>query len=745
MAYNDLVADCLQNEPAFCTAECPFNLDVRDFVGKLQQGRFNIAYKTYRQVVGFPGIVIALCGEPCNRVCILKDKGGSVSLKLLEKASLEYARDTAPDQYNMPAKDKRIAIIGAGISGLACALRLVAKKYQITVFEKSGNIGGHLHELLPPEIFMDDIRRQFMHEKYILNPDTEITSLDGLDFDAVYVATGKAGNDFGLSPSADGTFASTKDGVFMGGSLIGSDTMHAIADGLNASYAIETWLKIGRMNNPVTAGGTRLMPEAVRPGDSPVVLPANSISYAKAEAVEEAKRCLRCSCDACVRYSPLMGYFQKFPKRITEEVQVTLTPSSLDGNATLATRLISTCDHCGLCKEVCPKSIDTGEFLLKSHKAMWEKGAMPWAFHEFFLRDMDFSNTEAALCKPPPGKAAVSHVFFPGCQLGASDPEYVTRSYRFLLTHFPGTALMLNCCGAPAEWAGDEPLHAKVIEKIRKDWAGSGKPSFIFACATCKLMFQKYLPEIKGQFLYTTMAEKGLQAANDFSETTASVFDPCASRHEAEVQQSIRELALQSGFTLKPLPLEGKLAGCCSYGGQTAITHPPLAAHSVKQKISQNDYPYITYCSNCRDIFAAAGKPSWHILDILFGLGSEIRPQPGISERRNNRMKLKQQLLNEFWNELQTMEKHTDRLLVSAELKEKLNKEWMLEQDILTVIDTCEQSGKKLSDRDAGTFSGHMAVGNMTYWVEYRPMNNGQYELVNAYCHRMKIEEMKNG
>jgi len=108
-------------------------------------------------------------------------------------------------------------------------------------------------------------------------------------------------------------------------------------------------------------------------------------------------------------------------------------------------------------------------------------------------------------------------------------------------------------------------------------------------------------------------------------------------------------------------------------------------------------------------------------------------------------MKLKQQLLNEFWNELQTMEKHTDRLLVSAELKEKLNKEWMLEQDILTVIDTCEQSGKKLSDRDAGTFSGHMAVGNMTYWVEYRPMNNGQYELVNAYCHRMKIEEMKNG
>jgi len=672
----------------------------------------------------------------------LKDKGGSASLKLLEKASQDYARDTAPDQYNMPAKDKRIAIIGGGISGLACALRLLTKKYQLTVFEKSGRIGGHLHELLSPEIFMDDIRSQFIHEKYTLNLDTEIVSLESLDFDAIYIATGKGGNDFGLSLSADVAFASTKDGVFLGGSLSGSDTMHAIADGLNASNAIETWLKTGKMNHTVPAGGTRLMPEAVRPGESPAILPYNGVSYTKAEAVDEAKRCLKCSCDACVRYSPLMGYFQKFPKRITEEVQVTIQPSSLDGNATLATRLISTCDHCGLCKEVCPKVIDTGDFLLQSHKAMREKGAMPWAFHEFFLRDMDFSNTEAALVKPPPGIITSSYAFFPGCQLGASDPEYVTQSYRFLLKHFPGTALMLNCCGAPAEWAGDEPLHSRVIDNIRDDWDKLGQPVMILACASCKLMFRKHLPEIKAEFLYQLMADKGLQLAKRFTETTASVFDPCASRHEIQVQQSVRKLALDAGFTLEPLPLEGNLAGCCSYGGQTAIAHPPYAAYSVKQKTAQNDHPYITYCSNCRDIFAAAGKPSWHILDILFGLGSETRRQPGISERRNNRLKLKKKLLNEFWNENAIMENPIDKLFVSAELREKLNKEWMLEQDILIVIGNCEQSGEKLFDPEAGTFSGHMNVGNMTYWVEYRLTQDKVFELVNAYCHRMKIEEV---
>ena len=99
-------------------------------------------------------------------------------------------------------------------------------------------------------------------------------------------------------------------------------------------------------------------------------------------------------------------------------------------------------------------------------------------------------------------------------------------------------------------------------------------------------------------------------------------------------------------------------------------------------------------------------------------------------------------LLNEFWKEEKTMEKPQERLLVTVELKEKLNKAWMPEQDILSVIENCENSMSKLLDPETGTFSGHGTVGNMTYWVEYRPLQNGLFELVNAYCHRMKIEEV---
>ncbi|MBF0530546.1 MAG: Fe-S oxidoreductase, partial [Deltaproteobacteria bacterium] len=111
---HDLTAECLQSEAAFCTAVCPFNLDIRDFIGKVQQGRFNAAYKTYQNVTGFPGIVAALCPEPCKMVCPLKDAGGSISLKDLEKASIAHARNRDPNQYNLPPKEKRIAVIGAG-------------------------------------------------------------------------------------------------------------------------------------------------------------------------------------------------------------------------------------------------------------------------------------------------------------------------------------------------------------------------------------------------------------------------------------------------------------------------------------------------------------------------------------------------------------------------------------------------------------------------------------------------------
>ncbi|HHT64271.1 MAG: pyridine nucleotide-disulfide oxidoreductase/dicluster-binding protein [Bacillota bacterium] len=743
-SFKKQIKNCLQDEPPFCTAACPFQFDIISFISKIQRGGFNTAYRSYLNAVGFPGIVSQLCDEPCKNVCPRRITDKAVDLKLLEKAAINYARNLKPNNYNLPPKNKRIAVIGAGISGLGCALRLASKKYQVTVFEKTDRIGGHLWSLLPPEVFLTDIQQQFCYEKYELCLNTEIKSLDNLEFDAIYVATGAGGADFGLKRDEHGAFASNKPGVFLGGELCGKNIVEAIADGLHVITAIERFLKAGTMNQPEPGSGTRIKMNTDLIVPMEPVIPAQGEVYTQEEAMAEAKRCLQCSCDACIRHCDLMRYYGKYPKRIGEEVEVTVHPGTLDGNGTVATRLISTCNHCSLCKEICPQEIDTGDFLLQSHRAMREKGAMPWAYHDFWLRDMDFANGDAAaLCKSSPGYSQSRYMFFPGCQLGASDPRYVTESYRFLLEHYPDTALMLSCCGAPADWAGDEPLLQDAMVKLKEKWISLGKPIAVFACPTCRQMFHKYLPEIEGQFLYDLILKLGVSPSIDAAGEIVSVFDPCTSRHEPELHQAVRELTKQAGFCLEPLRYEGKFARCCSWGGQVSIANPSYAREVIKVRIAENNHPYIAYCINCRDIFSAAGKPCYHILDVLFGLNRPRRKPPTISERRNNRVILKRKLRKEFWKEEVVKEpmENKIKLEISPQLKQKLHDQMILEIDVQSVVEYCESSGRKIVDVHTGSFIGHLVIGNMTYWVEYRQEADGRFTLLNAYSHRMKIEE----
>jgi hypothetical protein len=162
----------------------------------------------------------------------------------------------------------------------------------------------------------------------------------------------------------------------------------------------------------------------------------------------------------------------------------------------------------------------------------------------------------------------------------------------------------------------------------------------------------------------------------------------------------------------------------------------------IKARITQNDNPYVAYCTNCRDIFAVAQKPTYHILDIFFGLSDAKRPAPTLTERRSNRVRLKKQVLCEFWHDEVGMEplKSSTQLRMSPQVMQKLSDSMILETEIEKVIEHCELSGKKVVDPATGHFTGHLQIGHMTYWAEYMPAGD-TYELFNAYSHRMSIEE----
>ena len=79
-------------------------------------------------------------------------------------------------------------------------------------------------------------------------------------------------------------------------------------------------------------------------------------------------------------------------------------------------------------------------------------------------------------------------------------------------------------------------------------------------------------------------------------------------------------------------------------------------------------------------------------------------------------------------------------LHITPHLRQKLDDAMILETEVEAVIEHCESTGKKVFDPDSATFSGHLQIGNITYWVEYSLADN-EINLINAYCHRMSIEE----
>lgn len=733
---------CLEKEEAFCAAACPFHLDVREFVTRMQRGSFNAAFRTFANAVGFPAIVAALCDESCKAVCPRETGGAPIELRLLERAAFEYAANRRPNNYNLPAKDTRVAIVGAGAGGLACALRLANKKYGVTVFERNGRVGGHLWGCLDPDVFLPEIERQFAYESYTLVTDREIESLDGLlaeeKFDAVYVATGEGGRDFGLLEDrmpGCAPYASARPGVFLGGSLAGASAVEAIAQGLRAATLIEGYLKTGGMKSAEPFAPTRIPRDGSASVRTARVAPAGGSSYTKEEAVSEAARCVRCRCDACWRHCGMIRHFQKFPRRIEEEVEATVHPGTIDGDGTAATRLISACNQCGLCAEVCPHGIDVGQLMRGAHRAMRAKGAMPWAYHEFWLRDMAHADgARAAFTLLPEGYRKSEYMFFPGCQLGASDPRYVTESYKFLTGVRPDTAIVARCCGAPAVWAGDDPLAEGARREILEEWRKLGEPRAIFACPTCKEIFGERIPEIGGDLLFDVMTAWGIEPPTAGAGAPVSVFDPCASRHAPESQKNVRALVTAAGFKIEPLPHEGARARCCSFGGQIDIAAPNYAKWLVNERVTAGAAPYVTYCSNCRDVFADAGKRTYHILDILLGLnGCERRP-PDASERRENRERICREMTG------MPEERRCADLVMDEAMKRKINAERLLREDILGVITRCERESRKLRDPGSGHFFGHGEIGHHTLWVEYLPEGRGVYRLFNAYGHRMKIE-----
>ena len=147
---------CIQEQPPNCAAACPVHVDVRSMMAEAARGDFSQAARIFRKTVPFPGIVSRVCDQPCRSICKRGEAGDPLAVVSIEKACLDYAEELSEKIAVFPGKEKRVAVVGGGLSGLTAAFELAKKGYSVAVFEKGQQLGGSLwrfpEERLPREI-----------------------------------------------------------------------------------------------------------------------------------------------------------------------------------------------------------------------------------------------------------------------------------------------------------------------------------------------------------------------------------------------------------------------------------------------------------------------------------------------------------------------------------------------------------------------------------------------------------------
>lgn len=763
----DYANKCVQEEPVYCSAVCPVHVDVRLMMTHIQKGKFSEAARLYRSKVLFPGIISRTCVAPCQSSCLRNKLDEPLAIRRLEQACVTLAKGDTTFMPSGARKNQHIAVVGGGLSGLSCALELARKGLKVTVFEKAARLGGRVWSLdagiVPPEVIEADLKI-VAQAGISVELNAQVAKLEELAYDAIYVATGRAGDCFGLECDGEAvrhdpvSLESSRAGVFVGGELIRIHAdyvlLEAVADGVRAARSIERYLQgaslvSGRAEEDIRS--TRLCTDIRDAQIQPAVAHCNDNGqYTETEAKEEAARCLLCECKQCVKACEFLDFFHQYPKKYIPDISRTMT--SLQGvrSKMIAQRIINSCSLCGLCAEICPEQLDMGEVCRQARRALVTEDKIPHAFFEFWMRDMSFSNSpEHQLFRHQSGKNTSAYLFFPGCQMGASSPDYVEKAYSYLVANLKdGVGLALGCCGAPAEWSGNQALFNEQLQHFINEWKQIGKPVVILACPTCQKMFGEHAREITVVSLWDIMQKNQLpDGATNGNGATVAVYDPCSSRYSPDAQNSIRDLLKSLNYQVEELSFHGKYARCCSFGGLIAPINPDLAKKIVEQRINASPSNYVTYCVNCRDIFAGQGKPTWHILDMLFGknVGNLARrSEPTFTERRENRRQLKERVLERFWGE--KMESNqpiyaTLKLSIPTELQKKMHREYILFEELQQVIYEAETSNCKLLDNTTGHYVAHLQIGIVTYWVEYAPLSKDTYSVCNVYSHRIQIGE----
>jgi glutamate synthase (NADPH) small chain len=191
-------ARCMDCGTPFCMSGCPVNNIIPDFNDLVFKQDWQHAIQTLHSTNNFPEFTGRICPAPCEEACVLRINDDPVGIKSIEHAIIDKAFEEGwvRPQPAAHATGKKVAVVGSGPAGLACAQQLARAGHGVTVFEKNDRIGGLLRYGIP----------DFKMEKGLIDRRIDQMKAEGVTFrSGVFVGKGRPGK--GVTNWATGTVA----------------------------------------------------------------------------------------------------------------------------------------------------------------------------------------------------------------------------------------------------------------------------------------------------------------------------------------------------------------------------------------------------------------------------------------------------------------------------------------------------------------------------------------------------------
>ncbi len=203
-----LAAACRKCQEPTCQLACPAGVPIPQFIGLFLDGKDREAYEAIRQANVFPEVCAWLCPveQQCQGNCLQGFIGdGPLPIADIQRHLAVQANKNGWSKLRVPEKatGKKVAIIGAGPAGLACAARLLETGHTVTIFDKSAAFGGAVESVIPPDRQCDSLKNELSavfadvpKERMILSLGKELGAGHNLDtilsqgFGAAFIGLG---------------------------------------------------------------------------------------------------------------------------------------------------------------------------------------------------------------------------------------------------------------------------------------------------------------------------------------------------------------------------------------------------------------------------------------------------------------------------------------------------------------------------------------------------------------------------